>query len=232
MNVTNINSYVSSTPLIKTVSILNYKTSKNIIGLNDKASFLKRNFTTIFDVDSNDSIREQLGSKNFTGNGLLSGGTYINTVDVPFETSVILYNGDKRVKQLSTIDGRFSFNFLNTELAYDIKAIPVNKDINPKLITNLKPVVDNNSFKFNLYCYYDKKYKSGVGYTISLMVNDNRGKLTFNIDNAPTGLSINENTGIISFNISTLGVYNFTVNCSDSMLELTKSIPMQIEIIS
>ena len=166
------------------------------------------------------------------GHGLLAGGTYINTVDNIFENDVFLYYGDLRIGEQRTVDGKFNFKYLNKNLSYDVKATPLNTDFNPRIVANIKPVDDNTCYKFLFYCNYDRVYVAGSDNIIKTMVYDSKGVLKFNIDNAPIGMTIDENTGVISFSLSTIGTYNFTVNCSDSLLELTKSIPMEIEIIA
>ena len=168
---------------------------------------------------------------NKNNNAILSGGTFINNKDTIFDTKVDLYQGEYKIQSQITNDGRFNFKYLNPSYIYDVKATPLNTDFNPRIVSNLKPVIDNSSFKFLFYCHYDKIYNSGNHYIIRTVTYDTRGILKYNIDNPPTGMTIDENTGVISFNISTIGVYNFTVNCSDSLLELTKSIPMEIEIV-
>lgn len=186
----------------------------------------------IYYVASNQHKNLSLFEAKKNKSGILSGGTYINNVDTIFESGVDLYQNGYKIDTSITIDGKFDFKYLNPSYTYDVKATPLNTDFNPRIVPNLKPVIDNSSFKFLFYCHYDKIYKSGKPYTIRTVAHDTRGILKFNMDGAPIGMSIDENTGVISFNLSTIGTYNFTVNCSDSLLELTKSIPMEIEIIA
>lgn len=230
MDVVNIIYFESKIIIREQKDLLKFENANELITKRDINLYTSTISQVIKHVIKNNKYHN-IFKHNFDGNGLLAGGTYINTIDNIFENHVVLYNGDIRISEQVTVDGKFNFKHLNTSLNYDIKATPLNSDFNPKIVANIEPVIDNACFKFLFYCYYDKIYNKSIDYEIKTSVNDTRGTLKYNVDNAPIGLSIDENTGVISFNISTIGVYNFTVNCSDSLLELTKSIPMEIEIV-
>lgn len=215
---------IATTPASRNINSNNIKSYKHKVG------DTKTHFKICNDYVLYKSLSMSIINKNT--NGVLSGGTYINNVDTVFESGVDLYQNGYKIDTSITTDGKFKFKYLNPSYVYDVKATPLNTDFNPRIVPNLKPVIDNSSFKFLFYCHYDKKYKSGKPYTIRTVAYDTRGTLKFNLDGAPIGMTIDEKTGVISFNLSTIDTYNFTVNCSDSLLEVTKSIPMEIEIIA
>lgn len=177
-------------------------------------------------------IDDVISRPSFTGNGKVSGGTYMETVDNVYKENVItLYYRDIRLAQKTTVNGKFEFNFLNTAIQYDIKATPLDITYNPKIRANVQPVVDNSSFRFLFYCYHDKIYTKSKTHNIQTVAFDTLGILQYNIDNPPTNVSINANTGLVSFNISIIGTYTFTVNCIDPILELTKSTIISFKIV-
>lgn len=164
------------------------------------------------------------------GNGTLKGATFLKSINSPFkENKIELYFKDSKISETVTIDGLFAFTSLNQNLKYDIKATPLDNSYNPRLIVNMQPQVTNESFKFLFYCLYDKTMKVSTTRKIRTVTYDTRGLLQYSIDNPPIGVSIDE-MGVITVNINTIGDYEFTVNCSDDVLELTKSFTMQLNV--
>lgn len=169
--------------------------------------------------------------KTYTGNGMFSGATYLIERGNILESEVTLLHNSKPLKTTTTINGKYSFNFLNTELKYNMRARPLSLEYNAQTIFDIYPVVDNASFKFHLYCFYDRIYIKNTLYTIQVRTVDTRGELVFNLSSAPSGVTIGAATGLLTVNINTIGKYNFTVTCTDYALSATKSMDFNIEIV-
>lgn len=219
---------------IEGVNLVSIKKQEYIIS---KVNYNVKNITTSLStlpIINNDILcsgNDKAYTSFTTGNGLLAGGTYINTTENIFENDVTLFSNDIVVSKQRTVDGKFSFGFLNKSLNYDIKATPTNLDFQPRIISNMKPVDDNSCYKFLFYCFHDKEYRKGVSYTIRTVAYDTKGELRYNLDNAPSGVSIDEKTGVITMTINENGSYDFTANCSDLVLGITKSTIISFDII-
>lgn len=167
---------------------------------------------------------------SYDGHGLLSGGTYINSIDTIFESEVFLYNNNLEVASVKTIGGKFKFGGINRDLLYDVKAVALNDDFNPKTFKDVKPVDDDEYYKFDVYANYNNNQIQYIESLIGVYAYDAKNSnLLYSLDNAPVGVTIN-NVGVISLKSRVSGDVNFSVNVTDNSLNLTRNLPLSFNI--
>lgn len=172
----------------------------------------------------------RLYTRDTTGVGAIRGNTYLNEKPNLYESYVILYHNNIEVKRTYTVDGAFEFNHINSNLEYELRAVPLDNEHNPKIIKDVSPFIDNNSYNFMVYALYNDYY-ANIDSSLQLAIRGNKSKdLIFGLDGDSSGISI-DNKGLIRFIFTSAGVRNVTATVTDSDLQLTKSFPLAINVI-
>lgn len=161
-----------------------------------------------------------------SGKGTIEGSTYIIDKTTVTESDVVLLlNGDV-IANSTTVDGKFKFDYLSTDISFNIAATPTSGAYNTMVIRDVKPVINYSLYKLGVNCTYKKVAQPG--YTIKVHVNDNASVPVYALGGAPLGVSI-DSTGVISFG-DVMGKIDFTVTVSDGTLEQSVSKDISITI--
>ena len=86
------------------------------------------------------------------------------------------------------------------------------------------------NYKFILYSHYDKPAPlyQHINYTIKASVyNAKSDNVIYSLDGAPANFSIDD-TGVVSVNSKVNGEVTFAITATDTLLELSRSIPIKL----
>lgn len=161
------------------------------------------------------------------GKGSIIGNTYLNDTSTKIESIVKLFNNGTFIDETRTVDGYFKFSNISTDLTFDVTATPVSGTYHTIKYNDIVPVDDASLYNMYIATSYNKTVHTG--YTFNVFVYDNISSPIYTLSNAPAGVTVND-SGTVSVG-NNIGKLNFTVDVTDTVLAVTKSLDISLNVV-